>query len=81
MHDFKCARSVSMPSPLKAEIVMRGGPEVQFGQFRDFIEHNPSWPGLNAMRRHAELALKDQSDATAAEAFEGTLTDLYIPKR
>ncbi|MGH6979684.1 MAG: lytic transglycosylase domain-containing protein, partial [Stellaceae bacterium] len=50
--------------------LMRGGPEVTFAQYRDFISNHPDWPGLVAMRRHAERALQNQSDATAAEWFK-----------
>ena len=38
--------------------LMRGGPEVQFAQYRDFISNNPTWPGLIVMRRHAERACR-----------------------
>lgn len=47
--------------------LMRDGPEVKFEQFRDFIERNPDWPGIPVLRRHAELALRDQNDAVAAD--------------
>ncbi|HXE17162.1 MAG TPA: lytic transglycosylase domain-containing protein [Stellaceae bacterium] len=50
--------------------LMRGGLEVPFAQYRDFISNNPTWPGLLVMRRHAELALRNQSDAMAAEWFK-----------
>ena len=50
--------------------LMRGGPEVQFAQYRDFISNNPTWPGLIVMRRHAERALPNQADATAVEWFK-----------
>jgi soluble lytic murein transglycosylase len=50
--------------------LMRGGPEVQFGPLRDFISNNPSWPGLSVLRRHAEKALQNQGDATAAAWFK-----------
>jgi soluble lytic murein transglycosylase len=46
--------------------LMRGGPEVEFGQYRDFIGNNPGWPGLSVLRRRAEKALQNQSNATAA---------------
>jgi soluble lytic murein transglycosylase len=50
--------------------LMRGGPEVQFDRLRDFIINNPDWPGLLALRRHAEQALQNQSDETAANWFK-----------
>lgn len=50
--------------------LMRGGPEVPFAQYRDFISNNPTWPGLIVMRKHAERALQNQSDALAAEWFK-----------
>ena len=49
--------------------LMRGGPRVQFDQIRDFLVHNPTWPGQTTLRRHAEQMLKEQSDATAAAWF------------
>ena len=71
------------PLPGKALLwveLMRDGPEVQFDQLRDFIEHNPDWPGLSALRRHAELALRDQSDAAAADWFKRYPPITYLGK-
>jgi soluble lytic murein transglycosylase len=50
--------------------LMRGGPEVQFGEYRDFVSNNPTWPGLLVLRRHAERALQNQSDTAAANWFK-----------
>jgi soluble lytic murein transglycosylase len=50
--------------------LIHGGAEVRFDQYRDFVIGNPGWPGLMTLRRHAEKALQNQSDATAAAWFE-----------
>jgi soluble lytic murein transglycosylase len=50
--------------------LIRGGAEVPFAQYRDFVIGNPGWPGLMTLRRHAEKALQNQSDATAAAWFK-----------
>ncbi len=80
---WNLTKSAHDPLPGKALLwieLMRDGPEVQFDQLSDFIGHNPNWPGLLVLRRHAEVALKNQSDATAAEWFKNYPPLTYIGK-
>lgn len=42
----------------------------RFAEISDFIAHNPDWPHLRTLKRHAEAALVAESDDTAANWFK-----------
>jgi soluble lytic murein transglycosylase len=48
----------------------RGASGAAFGDFADFLNKNPDWPGQLALRQHAEEAMVGVSDRTLAEWFE-----------
>jgi soluble lytic murein transglycosylase len=49
--------------------LVRDPPQVRFGQIRNFLEANPTWPDQLLLRRHAEALLHNEGDAAAADWF------------
>jgi len=64
------AAAIKDPLPIKLLHWMdysRSGGPASFAEITDFIAHNPDWPGLKGLRKHAEQVAKGEPDATVAD--------------